>query len=81
MQKNPSPNKNTEDQMPPNKNQVMIREVPMEPYAEVSTLQETEIVSLLAKRSYKVTVSTGLTASHKRPIKCIFDTGAGPNLL
>lgn len=67
--------------MSPHKNQIVNRKACREPYAEVRKSQETESVTLFAKRNYKVSHSSGLNTSLKRPINCVFDTSAGPNLL
>lgn len=70
---------NGENRNQSSKDQVDNRKTPREPYAEVCTLEETDSVTLFTTKNYKVAIIIGLTASHMRPINCVFGTGAGCN--
>lgn len=49
--RNLTSNKNSEDQMAPNKNQVVNLKAPREPYDEVCTFEEDESVTPFAKKN------------------------------
>lgn len=54
---------------------------PRKPYADLYTFKENDSANLLTKKKYKIAISTDLTTLRIRLIKCVFDTGAGLNLL
>lgn len=71
-----------EDRIPPtNKNSCNKQKKFQELYAEVCADEDTDEIILFNERNYKVAISAGLGSSRIRPVKCVLDTGVGPNLL
>lgn len=52
-----------------------------EQYKEALTFPETDGVMLFKNKNYKVPVSIGINLSRMLPTVCLFEIGAGPNLI
>lgn len=76
--RNPLNNKNGEDLVLSNMQQVVNRNTGKEPYSRVCRTKETDSVTLFTTKNYKVTISIALTASRMRSVNCVFETGNGP---
>lgn len=50
-------------------------------YKQVCTPEETKNVPSFNKMKYKVIISIGTVATEIHSVNCVFDTGAGPNLI
>lgn len=57
------------------------QKLPKEPYTKVGTFEETDSVTVLKKKKYKVSISFGVNQSHIDYMNFLFDTGALLKLL
>lgn len=80
-EQNSSPNKNGEDQVPPNKEKLIFQRYTKNLTHRFAYFKKPTALFCLGKKNYMVTISFGLTASCMRRTKCVFDTGTGPNFL